>query len=117
MPDENAFTQFSIDPALLVEGDNTIAVEIHQTSRTSYDISFSLQLNGTLGSPSPDLILTTDTTLKARVLDGGTWSALHPADFIISLPPVAPVAGDLVISELHYHPTDPSPAELAPPIM
>lgn len=113
VPDENAFVQFSIDPALLVEGDNTIAVEIHQTSRTSSDISFALQLNGTLGNPTPDLILTADTTLKARVLDGGTWSALHPADFIISLPPVAPVAGDLVISELHYHPTDPTPAELA----
>ncbi|MGB0993498.1 MAG: lamin tail domain-containing protein, partial [Akkermansiaceae bacterium] len=110
---ETAFNQFSVDLSKLVEGNNTIAVEIHQASFTSSDISFDLRLLATNGSSSPDLTLSSDTLLNARVLSGGTWSAIHPAQFIVSQPPVAPALGDLVISELHYHPAEPTTAELA----
>ena len=44
--EESAFQPFTVDPILLVEGKNVIAVEVHQTSRTSSDISFDFELRG-----------------------------------------------------------------------
>ena len=41
---------------------------------------------------------------------GGVWSALDEAEFI-AYPPAA--AGDLVVSKVHYHPTNPTDAEEA----
>jgi len=38
------FIEFSVDPNLLVDGNNVIAVEVHQCSGTSSDISFDLEL-------------------------------------------------------------------------
>ncbi|MEZ5305121.1 MAG: chitobiase/beta-hexosaminidase C-terminal domain-containing protein [Verrucomicrobiales bacterium] len=46
----------------------------------------------------------------ARVRDGsGNWSALQEATFIVGTPAAA---GMLVVSELHYHPADPTQAEI-----
>ena len=42
-------------------------------------------------------------TVKARALSGSTWSALHEATFA-----VGPVAENLRISEIMYHPDDPN---------
>jgi fibronectin type 3 domain-containing protein len=44
--DESAFYQAAVNPVLLVEGDNILAVEIHQAAVTSSDISFDLELTG-----------------------------------------------------------------------
>jgi len=44
--DESTFTEFSIDASLLSNGNNILAVEIHQFSPTSADISFDLELEG-----------------------------------------------------------------------
>src|SRR5687767_1626021 len=44
--DESAFLQAGINPALLVEGTNVLAVEIHQSGVTSSDLSFDLELAG-----------------------------------------------------------------------
>ena len=41
---EDTFIQSTVDPALLVAGDNLLAVEIHQANSTSSDISFDLRL-------------------------------------------------------------------------
>ena len=45
------------------------------------------------------------TTVKARALNGGQWTALTEATFVVGQP-------RLVLSELHYHPADPSAAEV-----
>jgi hypothetical protein len=45
--DESAWQQAPIDPSLLVAGNNVIAVELHQSSVSSSDISFDLELSGT----------------------------------------------------------------------
>jgi len=45
-------------------------------------------------------------TVKARVLDGGEWSALNEAVF-------APDVSTLRITEIMYNPADPTPAEAA----
>ena len=49
---EERFYEFALDPADLVEGENVIAVEIHQDINSSSDIGFDLELNGTIGSLS-----------------------------------------------------------------
>jgi len=54
---ENSFTQnITIDPSLLQIGNNVIAVEIHQSSPSSSDLSFDFELNSgtftTLTTPS-----------------------------------------------------------------
>jgi len=53
--------------------------------------------------------ITASTVVKARVLDGGQWSALNKATFFIGHP-----AGDgnLAITELNYNPSAPTAAEL-----
>ncbi len=42
--DELAYFPFQIDPALVVRGENIIAVEVHQQSVTSSDLGFDLEL-------------------------------------------------------------------------
>ncbi len=49
-------------------------------------------------------------TVKTRVLNAGVWSALTETTFSSG---VSPAAGALAITEIHYHPAPPSPAELA----
>jgi hypothetical protein len=55
------------------------------------------------GGPIPvnDLLM-----VRTRVLNGQEWSALNEATFVVGTPL-------LVVSELQYHPADPTPAELA----
>jgi hypothetical protein len=40
--DESRFWSYLIDPKLLREGENVLAVEVHQQSRSSSDLSFDL---------------------------------------------------------------------------
>jgi hypothetical protein len=67
--DESTWLQAALSPANLVSGTNVLAVEIHQASPDSSDISFNLGLDATLntvapGAPSaPDLIATSDNGL------------------------------------------------------
>jgi len=61
---------YEINPGDLQEGDNVIAVEVHQTSSTSSDLAFDLQLQvETIDSNAP--MLTTDNTLTFQ-LSGDT---------------------------------------------
>jgi hypothetical protein len=45
--DETVYHTFQINPALFIEGENVIAVEIHQAYASSSDLSFGLDLIGT----------------------------------------------------------------------
>lgn len=57
---------FDLDPSLLKEGDNVFAVEVHQTSATSSDQSFDLQLQlETLPADAPQL--STESTLNFQM--------------------------------------------------
>lgn len=56
---ESAWLEAPIDPALLVAGTNVIAVEIHQQSPSSTDVSFDLELRATdAQAPPPSSTLT-----------------------------------------------------------
>lgn len=48
---EDTFHVWGVDPDLLTTGDNVLAVEIHQVSGTSSDISLNLKLVGTVLAP------------------------------------------------------------------
>lgn len=87
--DENAVTTFSISPSLLVNGANSIAVEIHQASAESSDISFQLSLSVTRTStPSPLFFNTAGPhRLQVRALNGSDWSALMDATFDVFTAP------------------------------
>ena len=49
--DESAWLETSIDPSLLVAGNNVLAVEIHQQSASSSDVSFNFELRATENRP------------------------------------------------------------------
>lgn len=56
----------------------------------------------TLGTTySQPIDLTKSVTVKARVLNGGEWSALAEATFLVGNPASSE---NLIVSELHYHP-------------
>ncbi|MFT4549209.1 MAG: hypothetical protein ACI9MB_003180 [Verrucomicrobiales bacterium] len=109
--DETTFFSQAVDIAELNEGSNTFAVEVHQTSGTSSDISFDLRLRGTKPNNVNPLLMTETGMLRARALDGTDWSALNEAFFVVD----AGFADDsnLVVSEVHYRPLAPDPVEEA----
>ncbi|CAN5455698.1 hypothetical protein BH23VER1_BH23VER1_00240 [soil metagenome] len=112
--DEQTFFEQSIDPGLLVEGTNTLAVEIHQISANSSDISFDLSLVGTQTTVSTDVFLPgpgeVEVATRARAANG-EWSALSRAVFYVDLTPAA--AGNLAVSKIYYRPGQPTDAEVA----
>lgn len=46
--DENSFDSFDVQPSLLVDGRNVLAVEVHQRTASSSDLSFDLRLQAVL---------------------------------------------------------------------
>ena len=75
---EDQFDSFGVDPALLNPGTNLLAVEVHQVSGRSSDLSFDLQLravlsNGRLGDFDGDGTLNVNdiNALTAAVAVGG----------------------------------------------
>jgi hypothetical protein len=59
--DETRYFTNSVDPAILVNGTNVLAVEIHQSGPTSTDMSFNVGLYGTVpgtGNSGPTVSLT-----------------------------------------------------------
>jgi autotransporter-associated beta strand protein len=108
--DENTYFDVPIDPALLVAGNNVIAIEIHQSSAVSPDLSFDAELIAT-GPTSPPITLSGPTLIGARALSGTTWSPFNLATYNAT---VAATVGNLAITELHYNPVDPA-LGLSPP--
>ena len=119
-----AQTFTSLDAALgvnsLVVGTNILALQALNSGSNSSDLLLTPKLSYVTTSDtgiSPaatafgsDFQLPATTTIKARRLDGGNWSPLVEVTFIVE-PPAGP--GDLIISEIAYHPADPTQAELA----
>lgn len=87
----------------LTAGANVIAVEVHNSSAFSSDISFDLELGATQHMEPEPILVTSAATLKARALVGTEWSGMNEAAFQIT-GTVAASADNLVLSEIHYHP-------------
>ena len=103
---EDDYVNFPFDLSLLSEGENVIAIEVHNRSLGNVDLGFDLELVGESRNPNRFVTLNETSTIKTRVLsDNPTspeWSALSEATFITDTPAAA---GNLVISEIHYHPS------------
>ncbi|HZJ15862.1 MAG TPA: lamin tail domain-containing protein [Chthoniobacteraceae bacterium] len=114
-PNENVFFTYNPSPAQLVEGTNTLAVEIHQGDSGSSDISFHMSLTATRSStPTPFFITGNgEKPFRVRAYDTNTatWSALTDATFLINTE--AASASNLAISEIMYHPAPPTAPEIA----
>lgn len=113
-PEESTFTDFILSTDVLVEGENTMAVEVHQSGPGSTDLSFDLKLQYTRLLGEDMILLNTSTVLKTRamLIQGltTTWSALTEARFFVN---TAAAPGSLAISEINYNPPMPTAAELA----
>lgn len=51
--DESTFQSFTLPTTLLQTGNNTLAVELHQSGATSSDVSFDLSLSGNIAGATP----------------------------------------------------------------
>ena len=98
--DEDHSRHFPIDPALIRPGTNTIAVEVHQASRTSDDLSFFPTLIAHTITIPPTTTTTTTTTAPPTTTPPTTTSP-PPATIPPSPPPPAtrastPVENDVL---------------------
>ncbi|MBL7870667.1 MAG: CotH kinase family protein [Cyclobacteriaceae bacterium] len=55
--DENAFTSFTLPAGLLTTGKNVVAVEVHQVSPQSSDISFDFSLKSVVAGNQQELVI------------------------------------------------------------
>ena len=98
-------TDARLVPSALVNGENTMCVEVHQTNSTSSDISFDLRLRGRKTVfTTPVNLAPGQQVVKARAYDSATssWSALSEQTFLVDAEPAS--ATNLAISEIQYHP-------------
>ncbi len=119
--DESGWKDSTLPTTALVAGINTIAVEIHQGSGTSSDTRLDLTLRGQTtdvggggDNVTDPFVITQPTLIRTRAYNStsGQWSALNEAFF--SIDTVLADASNLVVSELHYRPANPTtPEELA----
>jgi len=58
---ENTFISTNLQPNIIPPGTNVLAVEIHQGTVDSSDLSFDLELIATLAQPDPNLALSLST--------------------------------------------------------
>ncbi len=118
----NTNTWAWVDPRpFLVQGDNVIAVEVHQTSGSSSDIVFALEMTGTVitnggdialneimadnrgavgnGASNPDYIEIRNNTASPVSLSGWSLSddVTNPARFVFPAGTSIPAAGRLVV--------------------
>ena len=116
-----SFTPYDATAAVggLVVGNNILAIQILNSRVGSSDLLCVPQItyltsSATGVSPaasafSSEIQLAASTTIRSRTLNGEEWSPLVEATFIVE-PRAGP--GDVIISEIAYHPADPTEAEL-----
>lgn len=95
-PEENTFLNATNLPtSVFTAGVNTIAVEVHQESATSSDVSFDLMLFGNPPGDCPALTITRPTATSARITwpdAGATGCVLYQANSITGPWTLAPAA-------------------------
>ena len=80
---EEILLRFTVDPALLVEGDNLLAAEVHQEDDDSSDLSFDLELSGARNLSS---VVPTWTVMPAGagVSSEGVFTASAPGTYTVT---------------------------------
>ncbi|MDA0813407.1 MAG: lamin tail domain-containing protein, partial [Verrucomicrobia bacterium] len=101
---ESTFFSFELPLGAIVTGRNVLAVEIHQESVGSSDMSFDLGLTGRRLSGAADLTINAPTFVRMRALDDDEWSGINEAWFTLTGTATAS-ADNVIISEIHYNPS------------
>jgi hypothetical protein len=86
--DESRWFAFSVPPDRLVAGTNVIAVEVHQSSATSSDVSFDLELKAMISAnpaPPPQIVESTFVVSPTSA----TSSQESPTEGSVTLMPVS----------------------------
>jgi len=79
-------TVFSgISPDFLVEGENILAVSVHQVTDHSSDIVFDLNLEATRIAGPSQIVFDRNLHVRARIKDGNNWSAQNQARFTVPM--------------------------------
>ncbi|MGK0189779.1 MAG: hypothetical protein ACI9R3_005597, partial [Verrucomicrobiales bacterium] len=107
---ESLYFDFTVQPGVLVDGDNVVAVEVHQSSTAGSDASFDLELTGKVAATGSDVTITRDTLIRMRAFDGENWSALNEAFFTLEGSTIAS-SNNITISEINYNPSSDQPLE------
>jgi len=114
-PDGEAvnFVNFDVSDHVgnLVNGTNVLAIHGLNDGIGSSDFLITPELEVGQSSLSNGLTLTDSTFITARTQVGSDWSAPAEAYFLIETTPAN--AGNLVLAEIHYRPTDANPTEIA----
>lgn len=87
----------------LQAGDNILAIRGFNRGAGSSDFLVSAELMVELSTPEPQIQFDRSTCVKARIRDGGDWSAMNTEVYA-----VGPVLDSLRVSEVMYHPADPN---------
>ena len=70
-----------------MEGENLIAVEVHQSSENNDDLYFDLELSTVAGETSDviagEITVAPGTVLKSRCWNGTEWSAIAEVDLTV----------------------------------
>ncbi|MDA7881462.1 chitobiase/beta-hexosaminidase C-terminal domain-containing protein [Akkermansiaceae bacterium] len=105
------FHSLIVPAGFFEEGDNVIAVEVHQSAASTSDCRFDLELKVIRPTNGDSLLtMTKNTVVKSRSLNGGEWSALNEAFFVVGASnPVE--AWDVLPAEIHYNPMGVDDAE------
>ncbi len=114
-PDSEAvqFAEFDLtqQAGLLRRGRNVLAIQIMNTSAGSSDLLLHPVLQASHTVTAQPLLVEQSTLLIARTRSGDSWSA--PSSAYLAIGEDAPSAANLLITEIMYHPADPSPEERA----
>ncbi len=92
-PSETLYQEFSIPASLIVPGDNQVAVEVHQSSATSSDVSFDFEL---VADEVPGAQVSINVLNDDADLDGisDTWERVHGLNYLLAADATLDADGD-----------------------
>jgi hypothetical protein len=116
--DESRWFTFSVIPSLLQSGANVVAVEIHQSSATSSDISFDLQLTATLAGGGQALVVAGETgyheVFNPYLNESPNTGPLRiPLNSVLAMDPIRRAVRE-ALAAMPPPPPDPPPADPPP---
>ena len=92
---------YQLSPGDLLEGNNVLAVEVHQESLGSSDLGIDIQLDGLSLIENAGVTLNESSLVRARTFLDGEWSALTEATFVVGN---FASSSNTVVSEIMYRP-------------
>lgn len=115
-PSESTYFDYNVPSTRFLDGENSIAVEVHNATSGSSDIRFDLILSGEVdlsngNNVTEPIIIDGPTEFRARAYDSANneWSALTATFFSPDTVPAD--SSNLIISEIHYRPANPTALE------